>query len=85
MATAHLLPDFDIWPISRLLAKKYVGHHVRANAEAVDKFFAHMQTEPQMLFRSEQEVWRPIDMSVYREKRADREHQEQVRAATEGD
>lgn len=83
-AVAYELPDFDIWPISRLLAEKYVGRRDPANDEAVDAFFANMQTEPRMLFRLEPEVWRAIDMSVYRGKRADREHQEQVRAEAEG-
>jgi hypothetical protein len=73
-ATPHLLPDFDIRPISRLLAEKYVWRRDSANVEAGDKFFANMQTEPRMLFRLEPEVWRAIDMSVYRGKRADREH-----------
>jgi PPOX class probable F420-dependent enzyme len=83
-ATAYELPDFDIWPISRLLAEKYVGRRDPANDDAVDAFFANMQTEPRMLFRLEPEVWRAIDMSVYRGKRADREHQEQVRTQAEG-
>jgi len=78
--TAHELPAFDIWPISRLLAEKYVGRGDPANAEAVDKFFDNMRTEPRMLFRLDPEVWRAIDMSVYRGKRADREHQARVTA-----
>ncbi len=76
-------PDFDIWPISRLLAEKYVGRGDHARVEAVDAFFANMQTEPRMLFRLEPEVWRAIDMSVYRGKRADREYQ--AGAASEGE
>jgi PPOX class probable F420-dependent enzyme len=63
-----LRPDFDIWPISRRLAEKYVP------AEA-DAFFANMQTEPRMLFRLVPEVWRAIDMRVYQGKRADRDYQ----------
>ncbi len=70
------LPDFDIWPISRQLAEKYVGRGDPANAEAVDKFFANMQTEPRMLFKLTPATWRAIDMRVYRGKRADREFQE---------
>ena len=70
------LPDFDIWPISRQLAEKYVGRGDPANAEAVDKFFANMQTEPRMLFKLTPTTWRAIDMRVYRGKRADREFQE---------
>ena len=42
-------------------------------------FFANMQTEPRILFRLDPEVWRAIDLSVYRGKRADREHQARVR------
>jgi len=83
--TPYLLPDFDIWPISRMLAEKYVGRRDPNNNAAVDAFFANMQTEPRMLFRLEPEVWRAIDMSVYQGKRADREHQDRVRAAAEGD
>jgi PPOX class probable F420-dependent enzyme len=71
-------PDFDIWPVSRLLAEKYVGRRDPARADAVDAFFANMQTEPRLLIRLEPEVWRAIDMSV---KRADREYQERGAAA----
>jgi hypothetical protein len=79
LATAHQLPDFDIWPISRLLAEKYVGRDDPANGDKVDAFYDNMRTEPRMLFRIEPEVWRAIDMSVYQGKRADREHQERVK------
>jgi PPOX class probable F420-dependent enzyme len=68
-------PAFDIWPISRQLAEKYVGRGDPANAEALDRFFANMQTEPRLLFRLTPEVVRAIDMRVYRGKRADREFQ----------
>lgn len=71
---------FDIWPISRLLADKYVGRGDPANAAAVDAFVANMRTEPRMLFRLEPQdrpnAVRAIDMRVYRGKRADREFQE---------
>lgn len=73
--TAFELPDFDIWPISRELAEKYVGRNDRTNRDAVEAFFANMQTEPRLLFRLEPEVTRAIDMRVYRGKRADREFQ----------
>jgi hypothetical protein len=63
------------------LAEKYVGRRDPANAQAVDAFFANMQTEPRLLFRLRPKVLRAIDMRVYRGKRADREHQEQVRAS----
>src|SRR5690606_7759380 len=72
-ATACELPDCDIWPISRALAEKYVGRGDPTNDAAVDAFFANMQTEPRLLFRIEPDVWRGIDLRVYRGKRADRE------------
>jgi PPOX class probable F420-dependent enzyme len=78
-AEAFLLPDFDIWPVSRRLAEKYVGRRDPGNAVAVDAFFANMQTEPRMLFRIAPLVWRAIDMSVYQGKRADREFQAAAR------
>jgi PPOX class probable F420-dependent enzyme len=65
---AKLLPDFDIWPISRQLVEKYVP-------DDPDAFFANMRTEPRLLFRLTPEVWRAIDMRVYEGKRADRDHQ----------
>ena len=71
-------PAFDIWPISRELAEKYVGRRDPANAEAVDRFFANMQTEPRLLFRLTPRVTRAIDMRVYRGKRADREFQDRA-------
>ncbi len=79
--TPKELPEFDIWPIARLLAEKYVGRGDPANDEVVEAFFANMQTEPRMLFRLEPEVWRAIDMSVYQGKRADREYQARRKAA----
>ena len=72
------LPGFDIWPISRELAEKYVGRGDRARAAAVDQFFANMQTEPRLLFRITPRTWRAIDMREYRGKRADREFQAQA-------
>lgn len=68
-------PEFDIWPISRRLAEKYVGRGDPANGPAVDAFVANMRTEPRLLVRVTPEVWRAIDMRVYEGKRADREHQ----------
>lgn len=73
-------PAFDIWPIARQLAEKYVGRGEPANAEAVDKFFANMQTEPRLLFRMTPKTVRAIDMRVYQGKRADREHQARLAA-----
>ncbi len=73
---AHELPDFDIWPISRELADKYVGNGDGAKTEAVDAFFANMRTEPRLLFKLTPQTWRAIDMTVYRGKREDREFQE---------
>ena len=74
---AFLPEDFDIWPISRQLAEKYVGRNDPANAEAVGAFFDNMRTEPRMLFKFTPQVWRAIDMRVYRGKRADRDFQAQ--------
>jgi PPOX class probable F420-dependent enzyme len=74
-------PGFDIWPISRRLVEKYVGRGERANADAVEAFFANMQTEPRILFPLDPDVWRAIDLTVYRGKRADREHRARMRAA----
>jgi len=68
-AEARLLPDFDIWPISRRLVDKYTA------PGDVEAFFANMQTEPRLLFRLVPDVWRAIDMRVYEGKRADREYQ----------
>jgi PPOX class probable F420-dependent enzyme len=75
IATAFQRPTFDIWPISRELAEKYVGRGDPAKAAAVDAFFANMQTEPRLLFRLEPQVTRAIDMRVYQGKRGDREYQ----------
>ncbi len=80
---AKELPDFDIWPISRALAEKYVGRGDPANAEAVERFFANMQTEPRLLFKLVPEVRRAIDMSVYQGKRADREYQARYRRSAQ--
>jgi len=68
LVETKLLPDFDIWPISRQLVDKYVP-------DDPDAFFANMRTEPRLLFRLTPEVWRAIDMRVYEGKRADRDHQ----------
>jgi PPOX class probable F420-dependent enzyme len=65
----HELPTFDIWPISRALADKYLP------AERRDAFFANMQTEHRLLFELVPDVVRAIDMRVYRGKRADRDFQ----------
>jgi PPOX class probable F420-dependent enzyme len=67
---------FDIWPISRQLAEKYVGRSDSKNDAAVEAFFTNMQTEPRLLIRVTPEVWRAIDMRVYEGKRADREFQQ---------
>ncbi len=67
--------QLDIWPVSRLLAEKYVGRGDPTRAEQVDAFFSNMQTEPRLLIRLTPEVWRAIDMRVYEGKRADREFQ----------
>jgi hypothetical protein len=69
------LPGFDIWPISRELALKYVGRGDPANAAAVEAFVQRMMTEPRLLFRLSPRVVRAIDMRTYAGKRADREYQ----------
>lgn len=76
-------PEFDIWPISRRLAEKYVGRGDPANAPAVDAFFANMQSEPRLLYRLTPDVWRAIDMRIYRGKRADRKFQQQHTGAND--
>jgi len=73
-ALSHTLPDFDIWPIHRKLAEKYIGRGDPATAEKVEEFMAIWRTEPRLLFRIEPEVWRAIELRVYRGKRADREY-----------
>ena len=75
----HDPPEFDIWPVSRLLVEKYVGLGDPARIPAVESFFANMQTEHRVLFELVPEVRRAIDMRVYRGKRADREYQERSR------
>lgn len=73
---AFELPDFDIWPISRMLAEKYVG---AVPGGDVDAFFANMQTEPRLLFKltpqDRKNSMRAIDMRVYEGKREDRAYQ----------
>lgn len=65
--------DFDIWPICEVLVEKYIGRNDPTNAQAVESFLANMRTEPRLLIKLRPEVWRAIDMRVYRGKRADRE------------
>lgn len=59
--------DADIWPISRLLAEKYVG----AAGGDVEAFLANMRREPRLLFRLTPEHWRAIDLTVYTGSRGD--------------
>ncbi len=65
--------DFDIWPICQVLVEKYIGRNDPANTQAVEAFLANMRTEPRLLIRVRPEIWRAIDMRVYRGKRADRD------------
>ncbi len=67
--------EMDIWPISQLLAEKYVGRGDPTNNKAVEAFVANMQTEPRLLIEVTPDVWRAIDMRVYEGKRADRNYQ----------
>ena len=70
--------------MARRLAEKYVGRGDPANDERLEAFFTNMRTEPRMLFELVPEdrpnAIRAIDMTVYRGKRADREHQARVAA-----
>ena len=58
-----------------------MGRGDPTNDDAVEAFFANMQTEPRMLFRLTPEKWRAIDLTVYRGKREDREFQAAQRAS----
>jgi PPOX class probable F420-dependent enzyme len=72
----HELPQFDVWPVSRLLVEKYVGLGDPSRVRAVDDFVANMQTEHRLLFELVPEVRRAIDMRIYRGKRSEREWRE---------
>jgi PPOX class probable F420-dependent enzyme len=63
----------DIWPISRLLAEKYVG----SRGGDVEAFLRNMRTEPRLLFRLTPERWRAIDLTVYTGSRGDLAYQRQ--------
>jgi PPOX class probable F420-dependent enzyme len=65
--------DADIWPMCRLLAQKYLDRGEPTDQAVVDAFLANMRTEPRLLVKVTPEVWRAIDMRVYRGKRADRQ------------
>ena len=79
----HEPEQFDIWPISARLVDKYVRRPM--GDAAADAFLANMRTEHRLLFRLEPEVFRAIDMRVYRGKRADRAFQERNRPAADHD
>ena len=71
-----LHPDqFDIWPVSTLLANKYIGGGNPDSQDRVASFVKNMRTEPRLLFRVKPMVWRAIDLTVYRGKKADRDFQ----------
>lgn len=74
-AEALKLPDFDIWPIHDALAEKYLGGGRVSSAGSVEEIKAIWRKEPRMLFRLTPEVWRAIELRVYRGKRADQEYQ----------
>jgi PPOX class probable F420-dependent enzyme len=59
--------EHDIWPVSRLLAEKYVG----SRGGDVEAFIANMRTEPRLLFRLTPDHWRAIDLTVYVGSRGD--------------
>lgn len=63
----------DIWPVSRLLAEKYVG----SRGGDVEAFLRNMRTEPRLLFRLTPERWRAIDLTVYTGSRGDLAYQRQ--------
>ncbi|MCP3910483.1 MAG: hypothetical protein GY713_05985 [Actinomycetia bacterium] len=65
----------DIWPESTLLADKYVGLGDPSRRTEVEAFVANMRTEPRILIRLVPDVWRAIDLTIYRGKREDRDHQ----------
>jgi len=69
-------PDFDIWPIHDQLAEKYLGGGRITSTGSVEEMKAIWRTEPRMLFRITPEVWRAIELRVYRGKRADQVYQE---------
>lgn len=74
-----LHPDaFDIWPVSLMLAEKYIGNTDPGSAERVQAFVNNMKKEPRLLFRVKPLVWRAIDLTVYRGKKADREYRKSV-------
>ncbi len=58
-----------IWPVSQLLAEKYVP------AGGVEAFMANMRTEPRLLFRLTPAHWRAIDLTVYAGSRGDLAYQ----------
>jgi PPOX class probable F420-dependent enzyme len=64
-------PEFDIWPIARQMATKYRADQGPGVVEAL---LAKWRTEPRLLVKIEPQVWRAIDMRVYRGKAADREY-----------
>lgn len=81
-----LMPDdFDIWPMSRQLAEKYLTRGDDGDEARIDAFVANMRKEPRLLIRVTPEVWRAIDMRVYEGKRADREHVQRAEAAEGGE
>ncbi|MGK2964647.1 MAG: pyridoxamine 5'-phosphate oxidase family protein [Tepidiformaceae bacterium] len=73
--------DFDIWPIYRELAAKFVGKNDPSRGAEVDAYLEGVKFEPRVLFEVTPEVWRAIDLRVYSGKRADREYAEKMRAA----
>ena len=75
LVTRRELPNFDIWPISRMLVEKYIGLGEPARRDKGESFFANMQTEHRLLFELVPRVRRAIDMRVYRGKRGDRDYQ----------
>ena len=72
-------PDFDIWPLHDELAEKYLAGGRVASAPPIEQMRQIWRSEPRLLFKLVPEVWRAIELRVYRGKRADQEHQAQQR------
>jgi len=74
---------FDIWPIYREMAAKFVGKNDPARSAEVDRYMESVRDEPRVLFQVTPQVWRAIDLRVSGGKREDREYAERMRAERE--
>lgn len=80
----ELSKGFDIWPIYREMAAKFVGKNDPGRSAEVDKYMEQVKDEPRLLFEVTPDVWRAIDLRVAGGKRADREYAEKMRATRGG-